>query len=76
MAYSSQGGIGVKISVYPLKELYFICHTFGFNFSKEQNDRLTGGTEGRIDTGTGSSQIWVVPTNEEEDVLRKKLHMW
>ncbi len=38
--------------------------------SKEANDSLKRGTEGRIDTGTGP-QIWVVPTDEEGRIAKE-----
>ena len=45
---------------------------FGFSLSKEKNDGLKRGTEGRIDAGTGP-QIWVVPTDEEGRIAKETL---
>ncbi|MEG1027491.1 MAG: acetate kinase, partial [Oscillospiraceae bacterium] len=50
------GGIGENSAYIREKTLAYLPH-FGFNLSKEQNDNLKRGTEGRIDAGTGP-QIW------------------
>jgi Acetate kinase len=42
--------------------------------SKELNDNLKRGTEGRIDHGTGP-QIWVVPTDEEGRIAKETEHV-
>lgn len=57
------GGIGENSALIREKTLGYLPH-FGFNFSKEKNNELPRGTEGRIDNGTGP-QIWVIPTDEE-----------
>ena len=43
---------------------------FGFQFSKEKNNALARGSEGRIDDGTGP-QIWVIPTDEEGRIAKE-----
>ena len=63
------GGIGEKKKKKREKTVAFLPH-FGFNLSKEANDSLKRGTEGRIDTGTGP-QIWVVPTDEEGRIAKE-----
>ena len=63
------GGIGENSAYIREKTLAYLPH-FGFNLSKEQNDNLKRGTEGRIDTGTGP-QIWVVPTDEEGRIAQE-----
>lgn len=52
------------------KTIAYLPH-FGFNLSKEHNDGLKRGTEGRIDAGTGGPQIWVVPTDEEGRIAKE-----
>ena len=47
---------------------------FGFNLSKDNNNGLKRGTEGRIDAGTGP-QIWVVPTDEEGRIAKETEHV-
>ena len=63
------GGIGENSAYIREKTLAYLPH-FGFNLSKEQNDNLKRGTEGRIDAGTGP-QIWVVPTDEEGRIAKE-----
>lgn len=63
------GGIGENSAYIREKTLSYLPH-FGFNFSKEKNDSLKRGTEGRIDNGTGP-QIWVVPTDEEGRIAKE-----
>ena len=63
------GGIGENSAYIREKTVAFLPH-FGFNLSKEANDSLNRGTEGRIDTGTGP-QIWVVPTDEEGRIAKE-----
>ncbi|MFC6167440.1 MULTISPECIES: acetate/propionate family kinase [Acinetobacter Taxon 24] len=63
------GGIGENSAYIREKTLTYLPH-FGFNLSKEQNDNLKRGTEGRIDAGTGP-QIWVVPTDEEGRIAKE-----
>jgi acetate kinase len=63
------GGIGENSAYIREKTLAYLPH-FGFNISKEANDSLKRGTEGRIDTGTGP-QIWVVPTDEEGRIAKE-----
>lgn len=63
------GGIGENSAYIRQKTLSYLPH-FGFNFSKEKNDSLKRGTEGRIDNGTGP-QIWVVPTDEEGRIAKE-----
>lgn len=63
------GGIGENSAYIREKTVSFLPH-FGFNLSKEANDSLKRGTEGRIDTGTGP-QIWVVPTDEEGRIAKE-----
>ena len=63
------GGIGENSAYIREKTVAFLPH-FGFNLSKEANDSLKRGTEGRIDTGTGP-QIWAVPTDEEGRIAKE-----
>ena len=63
------GGIGENSAYIREKTVAFLPH-FGFNLSKEANDSLKRGTEGRIDAGTGP-QIWVVPTDEEGRIAKE-----
>lgn len=63
------GGIGENSAYIREKTVAFLPH-FGFNLSKEANNSLKRGTEGRIDTGTGP-QIWVVPTDEEGRIAKE-----
>lgn len=63
------GGIGENSAYIREKTVAFLPH-FGFNLSKEANDSLKRGTEGRIDTGIGP-QIWVVPTDEEGRIAKE-----
>lgn len=63
------GGIGENSAYIREKTLSYLPH-FGFNFSKEKNDSLKRGTEGRIDNGTGP-QVWVVPTDEEGRIAKE-----
>ena len=63
------GGIGENSAYIREKTVAFLPH-FGFKLSKEANDSLKRGTEGRIDTGTGP-QIWVVPTDEEGRIAKE-----
>lgn len=63
------GGIGENSAYIREKTVSFLPH-FGFNLSKEANDSLKRGTEGRIDTGTGP-QILVVPTDEEGRIAKE-----
>lgn len=63
------GGIGENSAYIREKTVSFLPH-FGFNLSKEANNSLKRGTEGRIDTGTGP-QIWVVPTDEEGRIAKE-----
>ena len=63
------GGIGENSAFIREKTMSYLPH-FGFNFSKEKNDNLKRGTEGRIDAGTGP-QIWVVPTDEEGRIAQE-----
>lgn len=67
------GGIGENSAFIREKTLAYLPH-FGFNFSKEKNDSLKRGTEGRIDAGTGP-QIWVVPTDEEGRIALETQHV-
>lgn len=64
------GGIGENSAYIREKTVAYLPH-FGFNFSKERNDSLKRGTEGRIDAGTGGPQIWVVPTDEEGRIAKE-----
>lgn len=63
------GGIGENSAYIREKTVAFLPH-FGFNLSKEANDSLKRGAEGRIDTGIGP-QIWVVPTDEEGRIAKE-----
>ena len=63
------GGIGENSAYIREKTVAFLPH-FGFNLSKEANNSLKRGTEGRIDAGTGP-QIWVVPTDEEGRIAKE-----
>ena len=63
------GGIGENSAYIREKTVAFLPH-FGFNLSKEANDSLKRGTEGRIDAGIGP-QIWVVPTDEEGRIAKE-----
>lgn len=63
------GGIGENSAYIREKTVAYLPH-FGFNLSKENNDGLQRGTEGRIDTGTGP-QIWVIPTDEEGRIAKE-----
>ena len=63
------GGIGENSAYVREKTLAYLPH-FGLQFSKENNDTLTRGTEGRIDGGTGP-QIWVIPTDEEGRIAKE-----
>jgi acetate kinase len=63
------GGIGENSAFIREKTLSYLPH-FGFDFSKEKNDQLKRGTEGRIDNGQGP-QIWVVPTDEEGRIAQE-----
>ena len=67
------GGIGENSAYIREKTIAYLPH-FGFNFSKEANDNLKRGTEGRIDAGTGP-QIWVVPTDEEGRIAKETEHV-
>ncbi|NNH00688.1 acetate kinase [Acinetobacter sp. ANC 5414] len=67
------GGIGENSAYIREKTMAYLPH-FGFNLSKEQNDNLKRGTEGRIDAGTGP-QIWVVPTDEEGRIAQETEHV-
>ncbi|MGE8557810.1 MULTISPECIES: acetate/propionate family kinase [unclassified Acinetobacter] len=67
------GGIGENSAYIREKTMAYLPH-FGFNLSKEQNDNLKRGTEGRIDTGTGP-QIWVIPTDEEGRIAKETAHV-
>ncbi|NHC03640.1 acetate kinase [Acinetobacter sp. 187] len=63
------GGIGENSAYIREKTMSYLPH-FGFNLSKERNDGLKRGTEGRIDSGKGP-QIWVVPTDEEGRIAQE-----
>ena len=63
------GGIGENSAYIREKTMAYLPH-FGFSLSKEKNDSLKRGTEGRIDAGTGP-QIWVVPTDEEGRIAKE-----
>lgn len=63
------GGIGENSAYIREKTLTYLPH-FGFNLSKQQNNQLKRGTEGRIDTGAGP-QIWVIPTDEEGRIAQE-----
>lgn len=63
------GGIGEN-SAYIREKTVAYLGNLGFQLSKEKNDGLKRGTEGRIDTGTGP-QIWVVPTDEEGRIAQE-----
>jgi len=63
------GGIGENSAYIREKTLAYLPH-FGFNLSKQQNNQLKRGTEGRIDTGAGP-QIWVIPTDEEGRIAQE-----
>lgn len=63
------GGIGENSAYIREKTLAYLSH-FGFNLSKQQNNQLKRGTEGRIDTGAGP-QIWVIPTDEEGRIAQE-----
>ncbi|CAB1209268.1 acetate/propionate family kinase [Acinetobacter bouvetii] len=67
------GGIGENSAYIREKTMSYLPH-FGFNLSKEQNNNLKRGTEGRIDTGTGP-QIWVIPTDEEGRIAKETEHV-
>ncbi len=57
------GGIGENAADIRAKTIALLPH-FGCTLDAEQNQRMYGGAEGRIDAAKGP-QIWVVPTNEE-----------
>jgi len=63
------GGIGENSAYIREKTISYLPH-FGFQLSKEQNNELKRGTEGRIDAGTGP-QIWVIPTDEEGRIAQE-----
>lgn len=63
------GGIGENSAYIREKTLSYLPH-FAFQLSKEQNNALKRGTEGRIDNGTGP-QIWVIPTDEEGRIAQE-----
>jgi acetate kinase len=63
------GGIGENSAYVREKTLGYLS-LFGLQFSKEKNDALPRGTEGRIDAGQGP-QIWVVPTDEEGRIAKE-----
>ncbi|AYA03701.1 acetate kinase [Acinetobacter sp. WCHAc010034] len=67
------GGIGENSAFIREKTMAYLPH-FGFSLSKEKNDGLKRGTEGRIDAGTGP-QIWVVPTDEEGRIAKETQHV-
>ena len=67
------GGIGENSAYIREKTMAYLPH-FGFNLSKEQNNNLKRGTEGRIDAGTGP-QIWVIPTDEEGRIAKETAHV-
>ena len=67
------GGIGENSAYIREKTVAYLPH-FGFSLSKELNDNLKRGTEGRIDHGTGP-QIWVVPTDEEGRIAKETEHV-
>ena len=67
------GGIGENSALIREKTLAYLPH-FGFNLSKDKNDSLKRGTEGRIDAGAGP-QIWVVPTDEEGRIAKETQHV-
>lgn len=67
------GGIGENSAYIREKTMAYLPH-FGFKLSKEQNDNLKRGTEGRIDAGTGP-QIWVIPTDEEGRIAKETAHV-
>ena len=67
------GGIGENSAYIREKTMTYLPH-FGFNLSKEQNNNLKRGTEGRIDAGTGP-QIWVIPTDEEGRIAKETAHV-
>jgi len=63
------GGIGENSAYVREKTLGYLSH-FGLQFSKEKNDALARGSEGRIDNGSGP-QIWVIPTDEEGRIAKE-----
>jgi len=67
------GGIGENSAYIREKTVSYLPH-FGFNLSKDLNNNLKRGTEGRIDHGTGP-QIWVVPTDEEGRIAKETEHV-
>ena len=67
------GGIGENSAYIREKTVSYLPH-FGFNLSKDNNNGLKRGTEGRIDAGTGP-QIWVVPTDEEGRIAKETEHV-
>ena len=67
------GGIGENSAYIREKTMTYLPH-FGFNLSKEKNDELKRGTEGRIDAGVGP-QIWVIPTDEEGRIAKETIHV-
>ena len=67
------GGIGENSAYIREKTMNYLPH-FGFNLSKDKNNELKRGTEGRIDSGTGP-QIWVIPTDEEGRIAQETKHV-
>ncbi len=63
------GGIGENSAYIREKTMSYLPH-FAFELSKEKNNELKRGTEGRIDGGTGP-QIWVIPTDEEGRIAQE-----
>lgn len=63
------GGIGEN-SAYIREKTVGYLSNLGFKLSKEANDTLQRGTEGRVDAGTGP-QIWVIPTDEEGRIAKE-----
>ena len=63
------GGIGENSAYIREKTVAYLPH-FGFDLSKEKNNNLKRGTEGRIDAGHGP-QIWVIPTDEEGRIAKE-----
>lgn len=63
------GGIGENSAYIREKTMSYLPH-FGFQLSKENNNQLKRGSEGRIDSGVGP-EIWVIPTDEEGRIAQE-----
>lgn len=67
------GGIGENSAYIREKTVAYLPH-FGFDLSKDKNNNLKRGTEGRIDAGQGP-QIWVIPTDEEGRIAKETVNV-